>query len=95
MRASCCAADDEQANNSEKSQGVDEHRSSPYPEQHARLYILAFGMQERRSGEAVDGRRNWDALDAAARAEPDTPSRSEFIRRIVTAYLREKGHLPR
>lgn len=35
-----------------------------------------------------------DALDAAARAEPDTPSRSEFIRRIVTAYLREKGHLP-
>lgn len=33
------------------------------------------------------------ALDAAARAEPDEPSRSEMIRRIVSAYLRERGFM--
>lgn len=35
------------------------------------------------------------ALDAAAAAEKDTPSRSEMIRRIVTKWLRGKGYLPK
>lgn len=33
------------------------------------------------------------ALDAAAHAEPDTPSRSELIRRIVVEWLQAKGYL--
>lgn len=33
------------------------------------------------------------ALDAAAAAEPDKPSRSELIRRIVTDWLKAKGML--
>lgn len=33
------------------------------------------------------------ALDAAAAAEPDKPSRSELIRRIVTGWLKTKGML--
>lgn len=33
------------------------------------------------------------ALDAAAAAEPDKPSRSELIRRIVTEWLKAKGML--
>lgn len=41
-----------------------------------------------RAGDEIIG-----ALDAAARAEPDEPSRLEMIRRIVTAYLRERGFM--
>ena len=33
------------------------------------------------------------AVDAAARAQQDEPNRSEMIRRIVTAWLRENGFL--
>ena len=33
------------------------------------------------------------ALERAAAAEEDRPSRSEMIRRIVMDWLREKGHL--
>ncbi|WP_372425512.1 ribbon-helix-helix protein, CopG family [Salinarimonas chemoclinalis] len=33
------------------------------------------------------------AVDAAARAQEDEPNRSEMIRRIVTAWLRENGFL--
>jgi len=33
------------------------------------------------------------AIERAAKAEPDAPSRSEMIRRIVTEWLRERGHL--
>ncbi|HMO28595.1 MAG TPA: ribbon-helix-helix protein, CopG family [Enterovirga sp.] len=33
------------------------------------------------------------ALDAAAAAEDDKPSRSELIRRIVTEWLKAKGML--
>lgn len=31
------------------------------------------------------------ALDAAAAADPDKPSRSELIRRIVVEWLKAKG----
>ncbi|GGK29578.1 hypothetical protein [Salinarimonas ramus] len=33
------------------------------------------------------------AIERAAQAEPDRPNRSEMIRRIVTEWLRERGHL--
>lgn len=33
------------------------------------------------------------ALDTAASVEPDQPSRSELIRRIVTEWLKAKGML--
>lgn len=33
------------------------------------------------------------ALDEAAAADPDKPSRSELIRRIVTDWLKAKGML--
>ncbi len=33
------------------------------------------------------------AVERAARSEGDNPSRSEMIRRIVTGWLRERGHL--
>jgi hypothetical protein len=34
-----------------------------------------------------------DALDAAAASEPDRPSRSELMRRIVAEWLETRGHL--
>ncbi|MFN3686748.1 ribbon-helix-helix protein, CopG family [Salinarimonas sp.] len=34
-----------------------------------------------------------EAIERAAKAQTDTPSRSEMIRRIVTEWLRERGHL--
>ena len=34
------------------------------------------------------------AIEAAAAANPDTPTRSEMIRRIVVEWLRERGYLP-
>jgi metal-responsive CopG/Arc/MetJ family transcriptional regulator len=33
------------------------------------------------------------AIERAAKAEHDAPSRSEMIRRIVTEWLTERGHL--
>lgn len=33
------------------------------------------------------------AIERAAKAEADQPSRSEMIRRIVTEWLKERGHL--
>ncbi|GGK35408.1 ribbon-helix-helix protein, CopG family [Salinarimonas ramus] len=39
------------------------------------------------------GKEITDALDEAARLETDQPNRSEMIRRIVTAYLKERGLL--
>ena len=33
------------------------------------------------------------AIQAAAEADAEHPSRSELIRRIVIAWLRERGHL--
>lgn len=33
------------------------------------------------------------AVDAAAAAEPDTPTRPEMIRRILTSALETKGYL--
>jgi len=35
------------------------------------------------------------AIDAAAEAAKDNPSRAEMIRRIVTAWLQRRGHLPK
>jgi hypothetical protein len=35
------------------------------------------------------------AIDAAAAAEPDRPSRAEMIRRAITAWLRENGYIAR
>lgn len=35
------------------------------------------------------------ALDAAAAADPDKPTRSELIRRIVVEWLKAKGYLGR
>ena len=35
------------------------------------------------------------ALDVAAASDPDKPSRSELIRRIVTEWLKAKGYLPK
>ena len=35
------------------------------------------------------------AIETAATAEDDKPSRSELIRRIVSGWLREHGYLPK
>lgn len=36
-----------------------------------------------------------DALDAYREAEPDKPSRTEAVRRILTDYLKANGYLAR
>lgn len=33
------------------------------------------------------------ALDTAAAADPDKPSRSELLRRVVTGWLKTSGYL--
>lgn len=36
-----------------------------------------------------------EALEEAARRQPDSPNRSEMIRRIVTEWLKEEGLVPK
>lgn len=40
-------------------------------------------------------RETITGIDAFAAAEPDQPSRSEALRRIVADWLKERGYLPK